>query len=227
MHSEHALLPWFRRKIYGAIDTYAGSHSHRVKTWCGILTTQKVLSLLNTSLGADEHIVAGWWNPYPKKMVKTSEALIQNKARRKHAVELYNQYYEMSVMTGELMDSPYYREWCIFEAGLRTLGVAIDPEEWQEMDTEVDTTDFELKYYSDTAKWACIAYVGATWHPTDPNKWFFDEKRDLWIPKDDEAFFDDNRGTWDYSDSKVKMKRKQFWEWWLKGAISEAWGRAL
>jgi hypothetical protein len=231
VHSEHYLLPIQRLKIYDAIDTHMGSRSHLIKTWCGILSTRRVLTLLNANLKEEDYDLSSWWESYPVEMLLTTETLIRHQETRKSAEELLAQFQEMSDLTGESMDSPYFVRWCIFEAGLSTLREAIYPQAWQQISIDNKTTDFDLRHHGDAAKYAAIAYAGGAWQPTDLNRWSLDEKKQLWIPKDDDAYYYYDialeRGKWDYDDPTVRLRRKEFWEWWLTDVISSAWHQTL
>lgn len=59
----------------------------------------------------------------------------------------------------------------------------------------------------DAGKWAVIAYAGGTWTA------FEEQDLDDFTPQ----------GTWDYSSPDVITKRREFWEWWCREAVLDAW----
>ncbi len=69
------------------------------------------------------------------------------------------------------------------------------------------TSNSDLGWRGDAAKWAAIAYAGGTWLE------FEEQNPSDFVPQ----------GTWDYSSPDVKAKRREFWEWWCREVISVAW----
>lgn len=113
----------------------------------------------------------------------------------------------MDDLTGEMPTSLYYHAWCAFLAAKSALEEVLGWDVFRGVMIDSSTSDSDLEWRGDTAKWAAIAYAGGTWTE------FEEQDLDDFVPQ----------GTWDYSSSDVQAKRCEFWEWWCREVIPAAW----
>jgi immunity protein Imm5 of predicted polymorphic toxin system len=204
-HPDHLLLPIYRREIYNALDevSVSASAAHLVKVWLGILTVRRVLSYWQPI----DHSEEDEYNYIPQHMLEMTEGMLNGIVPKTTLKEKVEHWFEMSATTGELSESPYYNNWCVFDAGLATARLAIEPRFWQTAKIDRDTTDDDLHHQDgDTARWACTAYAGGEWTPSQRNN----PHRESY-------------GSWNRNTPEASGKRKEFWEWWLLQVVSDSW----
>lgn len=222
-HSQHLLIPIYRYAIYDSINKTKDLDAHSVKVSLNLLTVQYVLSywkmpLFMYSKEDDEYDL---WQRMPHHMVEISRGVINGTIEKNKAIAKAAHWQEVTDLTGQLHDSPYYNEWCVFDAGLRCLWQTLDVEIELNREIDINTKDEDLYGDSDVAKWACFAYVGGTWIPNNPIQWNYDEQQRRWITDNKDWYFEDN-GIWDRNTKTAINRRRKFWDWWLTQAISKA-----
>lgn len=226
-NSEAKLLPKYRWQIYDVIDHTMSDANAVIKPWISILSSRQVLPLWrvfwNFLPNANPMQNVPHWQRLPSLMVERAISVVQKTTDiEKEAFELWAHCQEVSALSGELLDSPYYREWCVFEAALETLRIALDPGAWQRDQLDDNITDAELGYYGDCAMFAVLAYAGGSWIPREASKWYYSMTHEIWLPYEVDYYDDDERGSWDDNGASCRQKRHHFWHWWLTEAIPAA-----
>jgi len=203
-HPEQLLLPIHRRAIYDGLDEVSASTAHRVKVWVGILTVRRVLPYWRPIGYAEEDE----YSRIPKRMLEIAEGVLNGTIEKRNLEKKIQLWIEMSSTTGELPESPYYNNWCIFDAGLSVARLVVEPDFWQRVKIDYNTTDNDLHHQDgDAARWASITYAGGVWSPVVKDN-----------RQDDESY-----GIWVRNTPDVLARRREFWEWWLLKVMSEAW----
>jgi len=205
-HPDHRLLPIYRRAIYRALHEADQIIGTRARIWLDIYAVQQVIALWQP-IGHDPQ---DSYNYLPQQLLTLAEGVMQGTVDRTSAEEMAAQAQEMSDLTGESALSPYFHAWCVFEAALCALVTALGDDPGADVVMDAATTDEDLRYQSDAAKWVVTAYAGGRWE----------------VVVDAEVGYGEEAGIWDYTSYEVRSKRRGFWEWWLHEAISAAWQQA-
>jgi len=229
-HPKHLLLPFYRRAIYRGIDRVANQKAREIKVLLSILAVEHVSSHWNIPLFmvTDDEDDYEYWLHIPNHLAEMAKGIINGTIESNEIREEVEQLTEVDDLTGQIDDSPYYHEWCVFKAALSCVWEVLNPDSRKPLETDdsinVTTTDENLKRYHcpDTALWACLAYTDGTWTPTDPEKWTYDKQQNRWMTQDEGWYFEDY-GVWNRNTEQAIARRKAFWEWWLLQAINKAW----
>lgn len=227
-HSDHWLLPIQRRALYAVLDPDLSlPRAAHVRSWLELFTAEYVLPLWMPILQdpvrvwiEDEHV--------PALMVDltrsvlnggTEKIAVQNLAPLWQEISVFDtdesgevlverlavHWTEVSDLTGELTNSRYYRAWCVYDAALTALNYALGVDYFAYARLNYTTTEITDRY-SDAANWAVISYSDGVWEPDYTQ----DEEYGRVV------------GNWNLDRDEVRAKRRQFWEWWLLEAISDA-----
>jgi predicted TIM-barrel fold metal-dependent hydrolase len=133
---------------------------------------------------------------------------------------------EVTALTGQLNESPYYHEWCVFDTALTSLWSVLLPDFWQDVATHPTTTPDsadDARFASpDPAHCASLAWAGGRWTPADPRQWRYDDQRQMWLTENPSWYFE-AYGTWDRTTPDTIVRRRAFWEWWLTHPFQVAW----
>jgi hypothetical protein len=206
-HPYHNLSWNHRHAIYQAFKVDPVGQQARI--WLDILTTHYVLPQWEAIRQSEI------WEDYdePKTMVQLAEDVLMGKTAPSVGREMALHWSEVSDLSGETLDSPYYNAWCVFKAALTTVWLAVGWDCFENPDPEsVPTTDHISEWvYGDTAEMAMLAYVGGTWTPVEG-----------WT-----TGFEEQGGEWDRETPEAQARRQAFWEWWLLEAIPQAWEQAV
>jgi hypothetical protein len=230
-HPQRLLLPFYRRAIYKGIDKATGQKAHKIKVTLSILTAQYVIPYWRIPLfmieeGEEDY---AYWLVIPYHLVEMAKGVSNGTAESNRVLKEANHLTEVNAFTGQMDDSPYYHEWCAFEAALDCVWEALNRGHWKTLETDDSvtdtTTDEELECHADTAMLACLAYTGGSWTPVNPDKWTYDKAADRWITNNENWYFEDY-GVWDRNTDRAMARRREFWEWWLSQAIVECWNQA-
>jgi hypothetical protein len=230
-HPIHLLLPIYRRAVYEGIDQAIGQKSHKIKVTLSLLAAQRVSSYWNIPLFMVEKDEADYdyWLQIPRRLIEIAKNILNANTNSDVILEEVSHLSEVDSVTGQTDDSPYYHEWCAFEAALSCVWEALnsDHSSLVQADNSIthETTDEELRRPVDTAMLACLAYTGGSWTPANPDKWIYDKEQKRWITDNRDWYFDDY-GTWDRNTDMAISRRQEFWEWWLSQGVYEAWVQA-
>ncbi|MCP4371800.1 MAG: hypothetical protein GY797_27335 [Deltaproteobacteria bacterium] len=232
-HPQHQLLPYYRRAIYKGIEKAVGPKAHKIKAWLSILATQHVSSYWRIPLFMvrEDEDDYDYWLHIPNHLIKIAKGIINGTIDSDGISKEVGHLSEVNDFTGQMDDSPYYHEWCVFKAALSCVWKVLNSDSRKPLETDdginMTTTDENLIRYHcpDTALWACLAYTDGTWTPTDPEKWTYDKQQNRWMTEDEGWYFEDY-GVWNQNTEQAIARRQEFWEWWLSQAVNEAWYQA-
>lgn len=233
-HQQFDLDPYYRLVIYQYFDNLSGWKGRIAHTHLSIMAAERVCHLYDVM--PEEH----GYPTLPRLMISIANQLLTHfcegvnamqaneisqeitvevifgpkavpmETHTYTAIELAQLAQEMNVLSGEMPTSLYYQAWCAFLAAKSALDEALGWVEFRKAIIDSTTTNSDLQWNSDTAKWAAIASVGGVWSEfevQDPSDF---------VPQ----------GNWDYSSPDTKAKRKEFWEWWCSEAVPAAWRTA-
>ncbi|MCB8925479.1 MAG: hypothetical protein H6652_07595 [Ardenticatenaceae bacterium] len=230
-HPKSDLDPFHRLVIYQFFASLSGLKGRIARIHLSVMAAHRVLHLYDVL--PEEH----GYPTMPRLMISTAEQLLSHlseglteqqlnelatgimievgygpeaqpiEVHTHTAMGLARLAQEMNDLTGEMPTSLYYHAWCAFLAAKSALDEALGWDVFRNAVIDASTSNSDLKWIGDTAKWAAIAYAGGEWTE-------FEEQ--------DPSDFSP-QGNWNYSSTIVRSKRKEFWEWWCSEVIPTAW----
>ncbi len=200
---KHLVPPIARQTIYETFNLSSHLSNDAVRKWLEVLTVKHILPIWKN-----------WhedWSlyPTPEQLVEIAQSKLEGKLDRNVRTDIESTAREMSDLTGESLDSPFYPTWCVFEAAV-SLSTST-------RDDLINESDEDWKSSSDdVTRYALIVYAGRIDSQITNAKelqnfwewWYYESHQNTVLP-------------WKhYFDPQACL---EFWEWWLTEAIPQAW----
>lgn len=204
-HPDQTLLAWYRYAIYHALVAERSHAGYAARAWIDVLSAQHVLFCWRPYARNDWH--TAWLQP--TDLLALAEQALRGTVDTAAVRRQITRAEALADVVGEDATSAGYAEWCVFEAALRALQSAWISLACRAIAAPPSRSTAEALELDDASSYAAIAIAGG--HITSHTD------RKLPTAPTSEGI--------SLETSDMQLRQTFFWEWWLREAIPQAWGR--